>query len=124
MMKLLEPLNKLFDIVDKVVPDANIANKLKLQIKEVEKEIAIKQLEVEAKEVPMKVKLLERLPIPAMLYTFLLVIINNNIIAPYVQLFFKIQIPILQIDDRLYTLIQTIVVAVLGKKSLDKIVTK
>ena len=112
------------EVIDKLVEDKDERNRLKAGIERaiIDNQVELEKIALENSKLKAKSRMavLERLPIPSIIYTFLFIIINNSILAPWVFFIADKQIPILPIDDNLYGLIQWIVTGVLGKKIADK----
>jgi len=113
------------EIVEKLVPDKELQDQLKVELVKALNNgtIEMKKLEVETSKSEAKIRLavLERFSIPAVIYVFLFIFINNIIIAPYINAYFHLNIPILQIPKEIYDLMQWIILGVMGKKSVDSV---
>ena len=112
------------NVIGQFVEDKDERKKIEAELTKAIKsgDIELKKLEMETEKLKAndRLKVLERLPIPMIYYTFLIVIINNSIIAPYIEAFSTIEVPILPMDDSLYSLIGWITGGLLTKKVADK----
>jgi len=112
------------NIVGRFIPDKNQLAEVKADL---EKSISNGEIELEKIALEKdklnanyRVELLQKLPVPFILYTFLLIIINNSIISPYINLIFNVQVPILPIDENLYNLIGWLFGSVMAKQTVGK----
>ena len=110
--------------VGKVIPDKDKQNEIQVELTRAinSGEIELEKLKVKSQEIETnsRMKLIESMPVPLIMYTFLLIVINNSIIAPYLSLFLDVKIPILEIDNNLYDLIAWLFGSVMVKKGAEK----
>ena len=110
--------------VSKVIPDKDKQKQIEVELTNAinNGEIELEKLKVKSQEIEMsgRLKLLESLPVPMIMYTFLLIVINNSIIVPYISIIFKINIPLLEIDKNLYDLIGWLFGSIMAKKGVEK----
>jgi hypothetical protein len=118
-------IDNIVDVINKVVPDVNLQDQIKLELVKALNDGTIKmeELQVEKAQIESKIKLaiLERLAIPAVIYTFLFILVHNSVIAPYIELIWGVKIPILELQGGMYDLIGWITGGVMVKKSVDSV---
>lgn len=111
-------INKIASIIDKAIPDKTESERLKVELVKELNNATLEKIKVEAK---VKMAVMERLPIPLILYIFLGLIVYNSILIPIINMIFKVSIPILPIDSNLYDLVQWIIGSIFVKKSVDSV---
>jgi len=121
MLSLIESVVK---TIGKVVPDKDKQTEIELELTKAVNsgEIELEKIKLQGEQLKetSRIELIQKLPIPFILYTFLLVVINNSILAPYIELIFKVQVPILPIDENLYNLVGWLFTGVMSKKTIEK----
>ena len=121
MISLIESVVK---TVGKVIPDKDKQKEIELELTKAVNsgEIELEKIKLQGEQLKetSRIELIQKMPVPGILYTFLLVIINNSILAPYIELIFKVQVPILPIDENLYNLVGWLFTGVISKKTIEK----
>ena len=128
--KIIEPVANLFtralDIVDDIVPDKDLANKLKhelsLQINNIASNEFVILLESQASIIitEIKGKWLAANWRPITMLAFVVIIINNYIIYPYLVLFFA-EAPMLEIPPDMWSLLKIGLGGYVVGRSIEKI---
>lgn len=117
-------LSDIVKIVNKAVPDKDKQAEIESALKEsiMNGDIKLKELDIESDRVEnsLIMKAFERLPIPLIFYAFVLIVLNNSILAPYVEFFSGKKLPILALDPTFADVVKVTVIALFGKKVGDK----
>jgi len=127
---LIKPIADLFgkglDVVDKIVPDKDLAAKLKVEIQNKFAEIAhtelIALLEGQTKIILGEIQgesWLQRNWRPILMLVIVSIVANNYLIYPYMSLFW-IQAPVLELPEHLYSLMKIGVGGYIVGRSVEK----
>lgn len=58
---------------------------------------------------------------PITMLGFLVVVMNNYVVAPYIQLFFDVKLPILEIGDEMWSLLQIGIGGYVASRGIEKV---
>lgn len=126
---LIKPVASLFgkalDIVDDLVPDKDLAAKIKAQVKEKIMAIAhnefitLLQSQTSIILAEMKGGILQRNWRPILMLTIVTIVANNYLVYPYLSLFWT-EAPVLELPDHLYSLMKIGVGGYVVGRSVEK----
>ena len=91
-----------------------------------ERERAVAEIEkaIQANKKPALKVMFEKGAIPCLYWLFLLVMLNNMFIVPYVEYFTGNDFPKVAIDPAFESLLQTVTIWLFGKKGVQKVAEK
>lgn len=105
MIQFLQPI---FSIIDKVLPDAKLATDAKQKILELQQQGQLQELQEYSKVVTTEAQgesWLQRNWRPGMMALFGIIIFNNYIFVPYMAIFHLV-VPVLDIPPKMWSLIE------------------
>lgn len=116
----------IFGIVDKAITDKDKANELKTQIESKVLELADKLTEAQKEVILAEIKgsWLQKNWRPLLMFTIILIIFNNYFFAPYCQAFLSSKFPIIELPDKMWTLLTIGVGGYVAGRSFEKIKNK
>lgn len=116
-------VKSIFGIVDKAVVDKDKAKELKSEIEnkiwDLSKDIKQAQKEIILAEI--KGSWMQKNWRPILMFTIILVIFNNYFFAPYCQAFLSDKFPIIELPDKMWTLLTIGVGGYVAGRSFEKI---
>ena len=126
MSGFLAALPLIGKVIDKIIPDPAQKAEAQFKLMQLAQNGELAELEASAGIVKAEASSEHWLTStwrPALMYTFITIIANNFLLAPYVELFFNVDVA-LTIPDQAWTLLNIGVGGYLGSRGVEKVVNK
>lgn len=117
-------IDNVLSIVNKFIPDSDKQAELKATIEKSINDGEIKFAEIEKEtygiETNRIVAGLERLPIPVMIWAFVIIALNNAVLIPYVAFFAHTTLPVITLDPLFVDTVKVVIAAIFTKKTVQR----
>ena len=110
---MLNIINPIMDIIEKIIPDKEKQQEIKLALLDKENNLQKSKIEIIG-------KLVEKGCIPALFWLYIFIMFNNMILSRYIVFFTGQEFPILEVDRNYIDLLQVVVGFLFGKKTIEK----